>query len=152
MEQWKLLEDCYKFMAFFFPLFLSLTMSTVAKDFTRDESTAFPLCFKCRPRAQLQHLYTGRTRMKAAEKMGKACFERSLSVRMSFELQIWEITAPCQPGFQETCVREAESFLWYHSNDNHNKGPRMQSNITNNTASSGKSTNPALKAPDNVVY
>lgn len=71
---------------------------------------------------------------------------------MSFELQIWEITAPCQPVFQETCVREAESFPWYRSNDEPNKGPGMQSNITNNTASSGKSTDSALKAPDIVVY
>lgn len=85
-------------------------MSTVAKDFTLDESAAFPLRFKCRPRARLLHLYTGRARIKAAEKMGKACFERSLSVPMSFELQIWEITAPCQPVSQETRVREAESF------------------------------------------
>lgn len=149
MEQWKLLEDCYKFIAFFF-----LSMSTVAKDFTLDESAAFPLRFKCRPRARLQHLYTERTRMKVAEKMGKACYERCLSVSMSFALQIWEITAPRQPVFQETCVRGAESFLRYRSDDNHNNGPRMKSNITNNTARGrgGKSVDRALKAPDIVVY
>lgn len=146
MEQWNFPEDCYKFMAFFF----CLSPCPCPLWFTLDESAAFPLRFECRPRARLQHLYMGRTRMKAAEKMGKACFERSLSVSMSFELQIWEITAPCQPVFQETRVREAESFLWYRSNGNRNKGPRMQSNITNNTASSGKSTDLALKAPDNV--
>lgn len=104
MEQWKLLEDFYKFMAFF------LSMSTVAKDFTLDESAAFPFLFKCRLRARLQHPYTERTELKVAEEMGKACSECSLSVSMSFALQIWEITAPCQPVSQETRVREAESF------------------------------------------
>lgn len=103
-----------------------LSMSTVAKDFTLDESAAFPLLFKCRPRAQLQHLYTERTRLKVAEEMGKACSECSLSVSMSFALQIREITAPCQPVSQETRVGEAESFPWYRSNDHRNNGPRWK--------------------------
>lgn len=113
-------------------------MSTVAKDFTLDESAAFPLLFKCRPRARLRHLYTERTRLKVAEEMGKACSECSLSVSMSFALQIREITAPCQPVSQETRVREAESFPWYRWNVRWNNGPRMKSNIPNNTASSGE--------------
>lgn len=113
-------------------------MSTVAKDFTLDESAAYPHLLKCRPRARLRHLNTGRTGLKVAEKMGKACLECSLSVSMSLALQIWEITAPCQPAFRETRVRGAESFPWYGSNDSRNNGPGMKSNITNNTASSGE--------------
>lgn len=53
--------------------------------------------------------------MEAAERMGKPCFECSLSFQMSYEKPIQRITAPCQAMFQETPIREAESFLWSHS-------------------------------------
>lgn len=85
-------------------------MSAMAKDFTLDESAAFPLLFKCRPRARLQHLYTERTRLKVAEEMGKACSDCSLSVSMSFALQIREITAPCQPCLRKHASERLRAF------------------------------------------
>lgn len=87
--------------------------------------------------------------MKAAEKMGKACFERSLSVSMWFELRIWEITVPpASPCFGKHASERLRAFCSVARTTTVAMGPGCKVILLIiQRVGGGK-----LKAPDHVVY
>ncbi len=103
----------------------ALSVSTAVKDFSLDKNAVYPLCSKSRPECGSDTYSTAPVygdvagfQTKVAVRMGKPCFECSLSFQMSFVLQIQESLKSQHPA--RACfgkhpspllIQEAESFL-----------------------------------------